>query len=115
MVMRYTASGITRLDPTKALTMAEPVNEEAEPFAEGCQTVRGGMNIYGTYIHGIFDGEGIAAKVVEALLAKKGLTMEDIRVIDYQKYKEQQYDLLAQSMRDHLNMQKIYEIVEKGL
>ena len=108
-------SGITTLETTKALNTVEPINEKAEAFAEGSQTVRGGMNVYGTYIHGIFDGEGIAAKVVEAMLAKKGLTMEDVKVIDYRKYKQQQYDLLAQSVREHLDMKKVYEIVEKGL
>ena len=108
-------SGITELEETKALNTVEPINETAEPFAEGSQTVRGGMQVYGTYIHGIFDGEGIAAKIVEALLARKGLSMDDVKVIDYQKYKQHQYDLLAQSVREHLDMEKVYEIVEKGL
>ena len=108
-------SGITRLEENKALNTVEPVNEKAEPFAEGSQTVRGGMQVYGTYIHGIFDGEGIAAKITEALLARKGLSMDDVKVIDYQKYKQQQYNLLAQSVREHLDMKRIYEIVEKGL
>lgn len=108
-------SGITRIETAKALNTVEPVNEKAEPFAEGSQTVRGGMQVYGTYIHGIFDGEGIAAKIVESLLAKKGLSMDDIKVIDYQKYKQQQYDLLARNVREHLDMKRVYEIVEKGL
>ena len=108
-------SGITKLETTKALNTVEPINEKAEPFAEGSQTVRGGMQVYGTYIHGIFDGEGIAAKIVEALLAKKGLSMDDVKVIDYQEYKQHQYDLLAQSVRESLDMEKVYEIVEKGL
>ena len=108
-------SGITKLEETKALNTVEPINEKAEPFAEGSQTVRGGMQVYGTYIHGIFDGEGIAAKVVEALLARKGLSMDDVKVIDYQEYKQHQYDLLAQSVRENLDMEKVYAIVEKGL
>ncbi|SFE65924.1 cobyric acid synthase [Succiniclasticum ruminis] len=108
-------SGITRLEETKALNTVEPINEKAEPFAEGSQTVRSGMQVYGTYIHGIFDGEGIAAKIVEALLARKGLSMDDVKVIDYQEYKQHQYDLLAQSVREHLDMEKVYAIVEKGL
>ncbi len=108
-------SGITKLEETKALNMVEPINEKAEPFAEGSQTVRGGMQVYGTYIHGIFDGEGIAAKIVEALLSRKGLSMDDVKVIDYQEYKQHQYDLLAQSVREHLDMEKVYAIVEKGL
>ena len=108
-------SGITRLEEPKALNTVEPINDKAEPFAEGSQTVRSGMQVYGTYIHGIFDGEGIAAKVVEALLARKGLSMDDVKVIDYQEYKQHQYDLLAQSVREHLDMEKVYAIVEKGL
>jgi len=36
-------------------------------------------------------------------------------VIDYQEYKQHQYDLLAQSVRENLDMEKVYEIVEKGL
>ncbi|MBQ6912645.1 MAG: cobyric acid synthase, partial [Acidaminococcaceae bacterium] len=108
-------SGITKLEETKALNTVEPINEKAEPFAEGSQTVRGGMQVYGTYIHGIFDGEGIAAKIVEALLGRKGLSMDDVKVIDYQEYKQHQYDLLAQSVREHLDMEKVYAIVEKGL
>ncbi len=91
-------SGITKLEETKALNTVEPINEKAE-----------------TYIHGIFDGEGIAAKIVEALLARKGLSMDDVKVIDYQEYKQHQYDLLAQSVREHLDMEKVYAIVEKGL
>ena len=47
--------------------------------------------------------------------ARKGLSMDDVKVIDYQKYKQQQYDLLAQSVREHLDMKKVYEIVENGL
>ena len=108
-------SGITKLEETKALNTVEPINEKAEPFVEGSQTVRGGMQVYGTYIHGIFDGEGIAAKIVEALLARKGLSMDDVKVIDYQEYKQHQYDLLAQSVRENLDMEKVYAIVEKGL
>ena len=108
-------SGITKLEEAKALNTVEPINEKAEPFAEGSQTVRGGMQVYGTYIHGIFDGEGIAAKIVEALLARKGLSMDDVKVIDYQKYKQHQYDLLAQNVREHLDMKKVYDILEKGL
>ena len=108
-------SGITKLEETKALNTVEPINEKAEPFAEGSQTVRGGMQVYGTYIHGIFDGEGIAAKIIEALLGRKGLSMDDVKVIDYQEYKQHQYDLLAQSVREHLDMEKVYAIVEKGL
>ena len=108
-------SGVTKHGKNRPLNQVEPINEKAESFAEGSQTVHGSVNVYGSYIHGIFDGEGIAAKVVEALLAKKGLTMEDVKVIDYKQYKEQQYDILAENIRKNLDMKRIYEIVEKGV
>ena len=108
-------SGVTHLDPAKALTTAEPVNEKGEAFPEGSQNVHDEVNIYGTYMHGIFDAEGVAATVVEALLAKKGLSLDDVKVIDYKAYKEHQYDILAQSLRENLDMKKINEILQAGL
>jgi adenosylcobyric acid synthase len=108
-------SGVTHLDPAHALTTARPINEEGEPFAEGSQNVHDNRTVYGTYMHGIFDAEGVAATVVEALLAKKGLSPDDVKVIDYQAYKEQQYDLLADSIRNNLDMKKVKEILERGI
>lgn len=29
------------------------------------------MNVYGSYVHGIFDGDGIAKTIVDSLLAKR--------------------------------------------
>lgn len=54
-------------------------------------------------------------KIVEALLAKKGKKMEDIQTINFAEYKRQQYDILADSIRENLNMKKIYEILEAGV
>ena len=73
------------------------------------------MNVYGTYVHGVFDGDGIAAAIVEALLAQKGLKPEDIKTINFAEYKKQQYDILADGVRKNLDMDKIREILEAGL
>jgi len=54
-------------------------------------------------------------KIVEALLAKKGKKMEDIQTINFAEYKRQQYDILADSIRENLDMKKIYEILEAGV
>ena len=108
-------SGVTKFPAEKALTQAQPIHEAGELLPEGSQNVHGRMNVYGTYMHGIFDGEGIAAAVVEALARKKGLTPEVIKVVDFKTYKEKQYDLLAQHLRQHLDMQKIEKILEAGL
>ena len=73
------------------------------------------MNAYGTYVHGVFDGAGIAAKIVEALLAKKVLHMEDVKTINFADYKRQQYDILADAVRKNIDMQKVYEFLEAGV
>ncbi|WP_315069973.1 cobyric acid synthase [uncultured Clostridium sp.] len=68
-------------------------------------------NIYGTYIHGIFDKDIIAKTIVEALLKKKGLSADNIKAFDMKSYKESQYDILADEMRKALDMNYIYKII----
>ena len=79
-------------------------------------------NIYGTYVHGVFDGPGIARRIVEILAEHKGLTLKNASdnstlsapETDNQAYKETQYDLLAETLRRHLDMKRIYEILEES-
>ena len=54
-------------------------------------------NVYGTYVHGIFDEGDIASTFIRALAEKKGVHYEDNQGMNYQQYKESQYDLLADS------------------
>ena len=67
-----------------------------------------------TYVHGIFDKEEVAERIVEALAKNKGIAMEQIHGVDYQTFKETQYDILADALREHLDMKKIYQILEEG-
>lgn len=108
-------SGVTNFDKDKALTTIKPIHEEGQMMLEGSQNIDDTMNVYGTYVHGIFDNEGIASDIVEALLAKKGMKMDDIKTINFADYKKQQYDILADSVRANLDMKKIYEILEAGI
>ena len=108
-------SGVITFDDTNAMTSIKPIYEAGEEFAEGNQNITYKMNVYGTYVHGVFDGDGIAAKIVEALLAKKGLHMEDVKTINFADYKRQQYDILADAVRKDIDMKKVYEILEAGV
>jgi len=108
-------SGVTEFPAEHALTSIKPIHEEGEIMLEGSQNVDGTYNVYGSYIHGVFDADGVAVKIVEALLAKKGMKMEDIKTINFAEYKKQQYDILADSVRKNLDMKKIYEILEAGI
>ena len=73
------------------------------------------QNIYGTYVHGVFDAPGAARKVVEILAEHKGVRLQPSEeASDSRALKEAQYNLLAETLRRHMDMKKIYEILEQG-
>lgn len=65
-------------------------------------------NIYGSYVHGLFDEGMIANAMVQALAEKKGIEMENGEFEDYRTFKDKQYDKLADTLRMYLNMEGIY-------
>ncbi len=65
--------------------------------------------VYGTYVHGIFDSGTIAYTIVKGLAGKKGVEMAEADHFDYAGYRETQYDILAGQIRENLDMKKIYE------
>ena len=101
-------------------------------------------NVFGTYIHGLFDEVEFRSKFLEILAARKGIDSEKWSQIfneseksstgmknslksassgmsestfsgknfhSIQEFKESQYNLLAETLRKHLDMKKIYEIM----
>ena len=72
-------------------------------------------NVFGTYVHGIFDEPGIAETVAEALFKRKGLELSSAETFDYRAYREEQFDLLASELRKSLDMEMIYRILEEGI
>lgn len=69
-------------------------------------------NVYGTYIHGVFDKEGVAKALVSALLEAKGLDFSDVKAFDIDEYKQSQYDILADGLRKSLNLDIIYDMIK---
>ncbi len=72
-------------------------------------------NVYGTYLHGLFDS-GELTDAFLRLIAKKrrdiALTGEKSR--DIRDVKEEQYDLLADIVRKNMDINKIYEIMDEA-
>lgn len=71
--------------------------------------------VYGTYIHGIFDAPGIADAILGALCRRKGLSPDILTSFDPAAYKERQYDLLAQAVRENLDMDLVYRILNREI
>lgn len=71
-------------------------------------------NVYGTYLHGIFDKGETAAAVIGALGDQKGIGPAGISLEDYSSLKEKQYDKLADILGEYLNMEKIYGMLREA-
>lgn len=100
------------------LEICRPLSYLLEPRSASKQMHQEGWsrgNVYGSYVHGIFDEEGVAETVVNALRRKKGLPASETGTLDYQAYKESQYDRLAAGLRESLDMATIYRILEEGI
>lgn len=72
-------------------------------------------NVYGTYVHGIFDSANIAETIIFAILKEKGIDSSRIKAFNMNEYKNQQYDLLADAIRNNVDMDMIYNILKEGV
>ena len=72
-------------------------------------------NVYGSYIHGLFDENGIAESIIRALYSSRGLSFDENAVFDVHAYRESQYDILAQAVRKAMDMELVYGILEEGI
>ncbi len=71
-------------------------------------------NIAGSYIHGFFDNEDIAFCTLKALAERRNIKIPervDLSSRSFDSFKEEQYDYLAETLRKHLDMKKIYQIM----
>lgn len=68
-------------------------------------------NVYGTYIHGIFDRGDISRGVISALLESKGYSAEGVESINMDEYKEKQYGILAENLEKAIDMDKLFKIL----
>ena len=73
----------------------------------------GGGNVYGSYVHGIFDAPGIADTILRTLCARKGVSFDALATFDTRGYKERQYDLLADVVRGGLDMSFVYRVLRR--
>ena len=70
-------------------------------------------NVYGSYVHGLFDAPGVADAVLKALCDRRGLDASALGSFDLRAYKEQQYDLLADAVRGSMDLAAVYRILHR--
>ena len=68
-------------------------------------------SVWGTYVHGLFDNDGVRHRFISRFLRADDLVPTEERLRSFHQWKEEQYNKLATYLRQHLAMSRIYEII----
>ena len=82
-----------------------PLTIDSDGRPDGCFADK---HCFGSYIHGILDNQ----VVIDFLLAPFRKKQPGNAGEDYKSYKERQYDALADLMREYVDIDKIYNILQ---
>ena len=74
---------------------------------EGCVN----RNVFGTYLHGLFDSGELTGALVRMLCARKGISPTQTQLMSMADYRQQQFDLLADGVRQALDMGAVYRAI----
>ncbi len=75
------------------------------------------MAIIGTYVHGVFDNHVFRDFILETVRHNFGIKGSNFYSDDndFYRFKDEQYNKLADLFRENLDLKKIYNIIQKGL
>ncbi|MCL6591326.1 MAG: cobyric acid synthase [Firmicutes bacterium] len=93
------------------LPFAQIQRNAAGESSEADGAVNPAGDVTGTYIHGIFDNAAFTNGIINNLRKKKGLEPLNTVPLDYGGLKQAEYDKLARVIRENLDMEKIYQIL----
>ena len=85
----------------------------AQPYDSVDGAVSADGNVLGTYLHGVFDNGEFTRALLNGLRERKGLKAWDGESFDYQQHKQKQFDILASAMREHIDIERIYQIMRE--
>lgn len=72
-------------------------------------------NVYGVNAKSIFYNEPVLVGIVKCLLEAKGLDSGKMQAFSFAEYKEKQYNQIADIIRENMNLEQIYEMIQKGM
>lgn len=106
-----TASGYEiHMGITRAADSAAPSQEAGSRTVT--RAAAGPEQIWGTYLHGLFDRGQVVEQLAAWLCGRRHLECSGERVPDRDIEKERQYDLLADTVRKNLDLAAIYRIMD---
>jgi adenosylcobyric acid synthase len=92
-----------------AFKIIERLNQKVE-IEDGA--ISADRQVWGTYLHGLFDNDAFRRRFIESLQRNKGLSSSTrIEELDYKAFKEREYEKLADALRHAMDMEKIYAII----
>lgn len=95
---------------------AKPFTEITNQLNETVSIFEGAISddgkVFGSYIHGIFDDIEFTRAFLNKLRKDKGLDEIGSKVQSFDEFKETEYNKLADVVRQHVDMEKVYEIVK---
>ncbi len=68
-------------------------------------------NVFGTYLHGLFDREEFRDALIQILCSRKGIAREVLEGFSMETYQEEQFNKLADTLRRNLDMDAVYHIM----
>lgn len=86
------------------------LNKHGQQVADGAVSDDG--LVFGTYLHGLFDSDAFTRAVINGLRQRKNLPPL-ASTFNWQDHKMQQFDQLADVMRSHIDIEKIYQIMRE--
>ncbi len=95
-----------QLNPFSWIQELEQQEKQMDGYVSG--------TVAGSYIHGIFDDPRFTNRLMELLFERKGYQFHDYKEQDLLQYKNEQYDMLADAIRKHMDMEAIYRILEQS-
>lgn len=67
-------------------------------------------NAYGTYIHGLFENDAFTKVFLNNIRKRKNISLQEEEK-NYRTFKEEQYNRLADTIRNAIDMKKMYQIL----
>ena len=89
---------------TTELKGGQPLCTLDEGGTDGCLV---SSKLWGSYLHGILDNKAVVEEMLKANQLKAEVTE-----FDYSKFKEEQYNKLADHVRAHVNMDYVYSVMK---
>ena len=72
-------------------------------------------NVWGTYLHGLFDSGELLSRLWRLLAERKGLDPAAAPAFDPAAHREEQYSLLAAALHKGVEVEKIYRVLDEGI